>query len=99
MPKDFTSDIDAPRKPLSAVGMQEGSIQLDSDSNNLMNGDADIIRKAYEDLIEGIFENFYQGAFVNKPTSKQLQQAETNFQNGIMMARKARDRAIALLPP
>jgi hypothetical protein len=89
MSKDFTSRLNT----------QQSAIQTNADSNKQASNDADVIRKAYEDLIEVIFKNFYQEAFVSKPPPNQLQQAETNFRNGVAKARQARDRAIALLPP
>ena len=60
--------------------------------------DTEIIKKSYEQLIQQIFDAYWNNAFVAKPPPNQLQQAETKFREGITNARKARDRAIALLP-
>jgi hypothetical protein len=63
-----------------------------------MNDDA-IIKELYKELLKPIFTTFYHDGFMSKPTPPQKQQAEQNFANGVTMARQARDRAIALLPP
>ena len=61
--------------------------------------DTDIIKKSYEQLIQQIFDAYWNDAFVGSPPPNQVQQAEAKFQKGVTNARKARDRAIALLPP
>jgi len=81
------------------INMQQGAVQTDADRNKQANNDANIIRKAYEDMIQEKFKVFYHQAFESKPTPDEAQQAETRFRNGVTLARHARDRAIALLPP
>ena len=61
--------------------------------------DTEIIEKSYEQLIQQIFGAYWNEAFIGNPPPNQVKQAETKFQGGITNARKARDRAIALLPP
>jgi hypothetical protein len=63
-----------------------------------MNNDTEIIKKSYEQLIQQIFDAYWNDAFVGKPPSSQIQQAETKFRDAVTKARQARDRAIALLP-
>jgi hypothetical protein len=60
--------------------------------------DSDIIKNCYEDLVGQVFDAFYNDAFLAKPSPTQLEQAEAKFRNGILRAREARDKAIALLP-
>jgi hypothetical protein len=61
--------------------------------------EADIINKSYEALVDQAFNAYWNNAFIGNPSASQIQQAETSFRNEILAARKARDRAIALLPP
>jgi len=60
--------------------------------------DTDIIKKCYEAIVQQVFSAYWNDAVIAKPPPNQITQIETKFKNGIIAARQARDRAIALLP-
>jgi hypothetical protein len=57
----------------------------------------DLIKQAYEEFIKNLFRNFYD-AYTTSNSSTQEKAAEQVFQNAVKAARKARDRALAILP-
>jgi hypothetical protein len=62
-----------------------------------MNPDQKLIQSAYEDAIKGLYARLYQGYAEAGTVPAQEQQAEQNFSAGLALARRSRDRAIALL--
>jgi S-methylmethionine-dependent homocysteine/selenocysteine methylase len=59
--------------------------------------EGDLIKQAYEEFIKNLFRNFYD-AYTTSNSSTQEKAAEQVFQNAVKAARKARDRALAILP-
>ena len=57
----------------------------------------DLIKQAYEEFVKDLFRNFYD-AYTTSNSSTQEKAAERVFQNAVKAARKARDRALAILP-
>jgi len=57
----------------------------------------DLIKQACEEFIKNLFRNFYD-TYTTSNSSTQEKAAEQVFQNGVKAARKARDRALAILP-
>ena len=57
----------------------------------------DLIKQAYEEFIKNLFRNFYD-TYTTSNSSTQEKAAEQVFQNAVKAARKARDRALAILP-
>lgn len=62
-----------------------------------MNPDQKLIQSAYEDAIKGLYSKLFDGYAAAGGDVAQEQQADQNFSKGVELARKARDRAIALL--
>lgn len=62
-----------------------------------MNPDQQLIQSAYEDAIKGLYAKLVDGYAAAGGVPGQEQQAEQNFSTGIGLARRSRDRAIALL--
>jgi hypothetical protein len=62
-----------------------------------MNPDQKLIQAAYEDAIKGLYVRLFDGFVQAASESEPGRQAEQNFTAGVALARKARDRAIALL--
>ncbi len=62
-------------------------------------GDKDYIEEAYSDSIKQVFKVFFQG-FANASGDTQKEEvADRAFKVGVVLARKVRDRATAILPP
>jgi hypothetical protein len=61
-----------------------------------MNPEQGLIQAAYEDAIKKLFAALFDG-YAQAAGDPELQQAERNFATGVGLARKARERAIALL--
>jgi len=62
-----------------------------------MNPDQKLIQSVYEDTIKRIYEKLFEGYTEAAGVPAQETQAEQNFTKGVALARKSRDRAIALL--
>ncbi len=60
--------------------------------------DQQIITQAYEEKVRNLFSTFCDAWSLAKDTEEKTK-AEQHFQRGIQLARQARDRAIAVLPP
>ena len=61
-----------------------------------MNPDQKLIQAAYEDAIKGLYAKLFEG-YAEAGVPAQEQKAEQNFSTGVTLARRSRDRAIALL--
>ncbi len=77
------------REPLM---LQAGSIKWCH-----MNPDQKLIQSAYEDAIKGLYAKLFDGYAEAGRAVEQEQQVEQNFRTGVDLARRSRDRAIALL--
>jgi S-methylmethionine-dependent homocysteine/selenocysteine methylase len=75
---------------------QDQSSLTSKDAMTLMS-EEDLIKQAYEEFIKNLFRNFYD-AYTTSNSSTQEKAAEQVFQNAVKAARKARDRALAILP-
>jgi hypothetical protein len=62
-----------------------------------MNPDQKLIEPAYEDAIKGLYKKLFEGYVEAGGVAAQEQQADQNFTTGVTLARRSRDRAIALL--
>jgi hypothetical protein len=62
-----------------------------------MNPDQKLIPPAYEDAIKGLYAKLFEGYAEASGDPAKEQQADQHFTTGVGLARKARDRAIALL--
>ena len=62
-----------------------------------MNPDQKLIQSAYEDAIKGLYARLFDGYAAAGGDQGQEQQADRNFTTGVTLARRSRDRAIALL--
>ena len=62
-----------------------------------MNPDQKLIQAAYEDAIKQLYETLFNKYAESGVDQAQLQQADQTFTTGVGIARKSRDRAIALL--
>ncbi len=60
--------------------------------------DQQIITQAYEDRVKTLFSTFCDAWSLAKEADEKTK-AEQHFQTGIQLARRARDRAFAILPP
>ena len=60
--------------------------------------DQQIIAQAYEDKVKTLFATFCDAWSLAKNADEKTA-SEQHFQRGIQLARQARDRAIAVLPP
>jgi hypothetical protein len=58
--------------------------------------DQDIINQAYQATLSQLFDVFFD-SYATAKTPADKTQAEQRFQNGISIARSARDKAITLL--
>jgi hypothetical protein len=56
-----------------------------------------LIQSAYEDAVKRLYAGLFLGFQDAGGVSAQEQQAEKNFVTGVALARKSRDRALALL--
>jgi len=59
--------------------------------------DQKLIQSAYEDAIKGLYATLFRGYVEAGAAPAQEQRAEENFSTGVALARRSRDRAIALL--
>jgi hypothetical protein len=59
--------------------------------------DQKLIQSAYEEAIKGLYATLFRGYIEAGGVAAQEQEAEQNFSAGIAIARRSRDRAIALL--
>jgi len=62
-----------------------------------MNPDQQLIQSAYEDAIKRLYATLFDAYTAAGGVQQQEQQAERNFTTGVALARRSRDRAIALL--
>ena len=62
-----------------------------------MNPDQKFIQSAYEDAIKGLYARLFDGYAAAGGDQGREQQADQNFTTGFTLARRSRDRAIALL--
>ena len=62
-----------------------------------MNPDQALINAAYQEAIKSLYTTLYTSYAEAGGVAAQEQQAEQNFMAGITLARRSRDRAIALL--
>jgi len=62
-----------------------------------MNPDQKLIQSAYEDAIKGLYATHFQGYASAGGVQEQEQQADQSFAAGVTLARRSRDRAVALL--
>ncbi|MGE5305587.1 MAG: hypothetical protein ACM3TN_19930 [Alphaproteobacteria bacterium] len=60
--------------------------------------DQQIITQAYEEKVKLLFSTFCDAWSLAKDADEKTK-SEQHFQRGIQLARQARDRAIAILPP
>ena len=60
--------------------------------------DQQIITQAYEEKIKTLFSTFCDAWSLAKEADEKMK-AEQHFQIGVQLARQARDRAFAILPP
>ena len=60
--------------------------------------DQQIITQAYEEKVKLLFSTFFDAWSLAKDADEKTK-SEQRFQRGIQLARQARDRAIAILPP
>ena len=59
--------------------------------------DQQVIQSAYEDVIRDLYSKLFQGFAEAGGDAGQMQQAEQHFSAGLGVARRSRDRALALL--
>jgi hypothetical protein len=62
-----------------------------------MNQDQTSIQSAYENAIKGLYAKLFEGYTEAGGVAAQEQHADQNFTTGIALARRSRDRALALL--
>jgi hypothetical protein len=62
-----------------------------------MNPDQKLIQPAYEDAIKKLYATLFDSYAQSSGDQAQEQQADQAFTTGVGLARKSRDRAIALL--
>jgi hypothetical protein len=62
-----------------------------------MNPDQQLIQSAYEDAIKRLYSALFDGYATAGGVQAQEQQADQNSATGVSLARRSRDRAIALL--
>lgn len=62
-----------------------------------MNPDQTLIQSAYEDAIKKLYASLFDNYAQSADNQAQQQQAEQAFTTGVGLARKSRDRAVALL--
>jgi hypothetical protein len=68
------------------------------DREDIIMTDQQIITQAYEEKVKTLFSTFCDAWSLAKNTDGKMD-SEQHFQKGIQLARQARDRAIAILPP
>ena len=59
--------------------------------------DQKLIQSAYEDAIKALYAKLFNGYLQAGGDDAEEQQLEENFSNGLGLARRSRDRAIALM--
>ena len=62
-----------------------------------MNPDQDLIQSACEDAIKKLYATLFDNYAQSGGDQAQQQQADQTFTTGVGLARKSRDRAVALL--
>jgi hypothetical protein len=62
-----------------------------------MNPDQQLVQSAYEYAIKGLYAKLFDGYAAAGGDQAQEQQADQNFSTGVTLARRSRDRAIAVL--
>ncbi len=62
-----------------------------------MNSDQQVIQSAYEEVVTELYANLFKGFAEAGGDAGQMQQAELHFSAGLGLARRTRDRALALL--
>jgi len=86
--------------PLSRIVCRDGSLSgsvPEAIEWCAMNPDQNLIQSAYEDVIKGLYAKLFEGYAEAGGVPADEQQAEQNFSTGVALARRSRDRAIALL--
>jgi hypothetical protein len=63
-----------------------------------MNPDQTAIQCAYEEAIQNLYAKFFEAYITAGGTAAQEQEADGRFTAGLTVARRSRDRAVALLP-
>ena len=62
-----------------------------------MNPDQKLMQPAYEEAIKRLYDKLVQQITEAGGDTAQIDEAEQHFTNGVALARRARDRALALL--
>jgi hypothetical protein len=62
-----------------------------------MNPDQPFIQSAYEDALKKLYLTLFDGYVTANGDDAMIQEAERHFTTGLGLARRSRDRAIALL--
>jgi hypothetical protein len=62
-----------------------------------MDPDQQLIESAYQDAIRRLYATLFDGYAAAGGVQTQEQQADQNFLTGVRLARRSRDRALALL--
>jgi hypothetical protein len=62
-----------------------------------MDPDQELIQSAYQDAIKRLYATLFDGYAAAGGVQAQEQQSDQNFAAGVTLARRSRDRAIALL--
>jgi hypothetical protein len=68
---------------------------LNEEDNSM--SDREIIERGYQDTVLLVFRRFFEGYTVAQDADAR-DQVEQSFRRGVLAAREARDRALALLP-
>ena len=61
--------------------------------------DKDRIQEAYEDKLGNLYEQLFNGLLAAQSDKAQVNAAEGRFTQGVALARRTRDRAMALVDP
>jgi hypothetical protein len=61
--------------------------------------DKDMIQQAYEDKLGNLYEQLFNGLLAAQADPAQVAAAEGRFSQGVALARRTRDRAMALVDP
>jgi len=89
-----------PNGPFPRIVCRDGS-QSDSVREAIewcaMNPDQKLIQSAHEDAIKGLYAKLFEKYAEAGSVPADEQEAEQNFSTGVTLARRSRDRAVALL--